>query len=103
MLAVIESGSKQYKVKVGDKIKVEKIAAEEGESYDFENVLLFSDGKELKVGTPFVTGAKVQAKVLKVAKGKKVTIIKHNAKKRYKKKQGHRQIMAEVEIEKIIA
>jgi large subunit ribosomal protein L21 len=101
MLAIIKTGGKQYKVKVGDKIKVEKLEGEEGGKITFEEVLFLGDEKEVKVGTPVVKGAKVEGKILKTSKQKKVTGIKYKAKKRYKVKFGHRQTMTEVEITKI--
>lgn len=101
MLAVIKTGGKQYKVKVGDKIKVEKIQAEEGKEIGFSDILFVGDEKQATVGTPVIEGASVQAKVLRQAKADKVVTVKHNAKKRYKKKQGHRQLFTEIEITNI--
>jgi large subunit ribosomal protein L21 len=101
MLAVIKTGGKQYLVKKGDKIKVEKLEGEAGSKIEFGEVLFLGDEKEMKVGTPFVSGAKVEAKILKQTKAKKVTGIKHKPKKRYKVKFGHRQEITEVEITKI--
>ncbi|MFA6382988.1 MAG: 50S ribosomal protein L21 [Parcubacteria group bacterium] len=101
MLAIIKTGGKQYKVKEGDKIRVEKIEGEEGSKITFDEVLFLGDEKEVKVGTPVVKGAKVEGKILKTSKQKKVTGIKYKAKKRYKVKFGHRQTMTEVEITKI--
>lgn len=101
MLAIIKTGGKQYKVKEGDKIKVEKLAGEEGGKITFDEVLFVGDEKEVKIGNPVVKGAKVEGKIIKTAQGKKVVGIKHKAKKRYKVKFGHRQIMTEVEIVKI--
>ncbi len=101
MLAIIKTGGKQYKVKAGDKIKVEKLEGEEGSVITFDEVLFLGDDKSVKVGTPVVKGATVEGKILKTAQGKKVVGIKHKAKKRYSVKFGHRQIMTEVEIIKI--
>lgn len=101
MLAIIKTGGKQYKVKVGDKIKVEKLEGEEGNKITFDEVLFLGSEKEVKVGTPVVKGAKVEGKILKTSKQKKVTGIKHKAKKRYMVKFGHRQTMSEVEITKV--
>lgn len=85
-------------MRVGDKIKVEKLEGESGSSIFFDEVLLTGDENEVKIGSPLVSGARVEGKILNTAKGKKVTGIKHKPKKRYKKKFGHRQIMTEVEI-----
>ncbi|MFA5961077.1 MAG: 50S ribosomal protein L21 [Parcubacteria group bacterium] len=101
MLAIIKTGGKQYKVKVGDKIKVEKLEDAIDSVIVFPEVLFVGDEKEIKVGTPFLTGAKVEGKILRTEQGDKVTGIKFKAKKRYKVKFGHRQIFTEVEITKI--
>lgn len=100
MLAVIKTGGKQYKVKEGDKIKIEKIEGEEGSKVSFD-ALFIGDEKSVKVGTPVVEGAKVEGKIAVQAKDKKVWGIKHKAKKRYKVKFGHRQQITEVEITKV--
>lgn len=101
MLAIIKTGGKQYKVKAGDKIKVEKLEGKEGSKVIFSEVLFLGDEKEAKVGTPTIKGARVEGKILKTAKGKKITGVKFKPKKRYKVKFGHRQTMTEVEIVKI--
>lgn len=98
MLAIIKTGGKQYKIEEGDKIKVEKLEGEEGSVITFDEVFLVGDENEVKVGTPVVAGAKVEAKIIKTEKGDKVVGIKFKAKKRYKVKFGHRQTMTEVEI-----
>lgn len=100
-LAVIKTGGKQYIVKVGDKIRVEKLEIEEGGKITFDEVLLVDQEKGVEVGAPFVKNAKVEGKVLRTFKDKKVTGIKFKAKKRYKVKFGHRQILTEIEITKI--
>ncbi|MCD6270714.1 50S ribosomal protein L21 [bacterium] len=101
MFAVIKTGGKQYLVAPGDKIKVEKIEDEKGKEIVFDKVLLLEKNRKLEIGTPFVSGAKVVAKVLEQGKGKKITVFKYKAKKRYKVKKGHRQPYTEVEILKI--
>lgn len=98
MLAILKTGGKQYKIEEGDKIKVEKLEGEEGSIITFDEVLFIGDEKEVKVGTPVVAGAKVEAKIIKTEKGDKVVGVKFKAKKRYKVKFGHRQIMTELEI-----
>jgi len=98
MLAVIKTGGKQYRVSPKDKLKIEKIVAEEGSEVVFDNVLLVEDGKDLAIGEPLVKGATVTAKVLKHAKADKVMTFKYKSKKRYKVKKGHRQLYTEVEI-----
>jgi large subunit ribosomal protein L21 len=98
MLAILKTGGKQYKIKEGDKIKVEKLEGEEGTVITFDEVLFIGDEKEVKIGTPVVAGAKVEARIIKTEKGDKVTGVKFKAKKRYKVKFGHRQTMTELEI-----
>ena len=102
MLAIIKTGGKQYKVAVGDKIKVEKLEGEDGAKIIFSEVLFIGDEKEVKVGTPILTGVTVEGKIITTAKQKKVVGMKFKAKKRYKVKFGHRQTMTEVEITKIV-
>ena len=100
MYAVIETGGKQYKVQEGDVITVEKLKAEAGDTITFDKVLLMSDGKEDKVGTPYLAEA-VTGSVVENGKGKKVIIFKYKAKKDYRKKQGHRQPYTMVKIESL--
>ena len=100
-MAVIKTGGKQYVVSPGKKIKIEKLAAEEGSNVEFPEVLLLENGKGVEVGAPLVKGAKVIGKVLKQGKGKKVVIFKYKPKKREKTKKGHRQSFTEVQITSI--
>lgn len=90
MYAIIETGGKQVRVEVGQKIFVEKLDVKENETYSFEKVLLVSD-KAVKVGTPYVEGAKVTAKVVKNGLSKKIRIYKYKAKHNERKTIGHRQ------------
>lgn len=101
MYAIIETGGKQYKVKEGDVITVEKLTVAEGDNYTFENVLAVSNGDDFNVGAPFVKGASVSASVLGEGKAKKVIIYKYKPKKGFHKKKGHRQPFTELKIEKI--
>jgi len=101
MLAIIKTGGKQYKIEEGDKIKVEKLDGEAGDKITFDEVLLVGDDKKVSVGTPTVDKSTVEGKILGQDRHKKVWGIKHKAKKRYKKKYGHRQAYTEVEIMKI--
>ncbi len=98
--AVIKHGGKQYLVKEGDKIRVEKINAPEGEEILFDKVLLVS-GEDVKIGTPFLEDVKVSANILKNGRAKKIIIFHYHPKTRYKKKGGHRQPFSEVEIKEI--
>ncbi len=98
MLAVIKTGGKQYLVQPGDKIKVEKLDKKEGEKFSFSDVLLLEKNKKLEIGSPVVKNAEVEAKILSHGKGEKLIIFKYKAKKRYKRKIGHRQPFTEIEI-----
>ena len=100
MYAIIENGSKQYKVQQGDVIYIDKCKEEEGGTINFD-ALLLSDDKGVKVGTPVLDGVKVEGKVLGHGKGKKIIVFKYKAKKNYRVKQGHRQPFTKVEITKI--
>ena len=101
MFAVIETGVKQYKVSAGDKIKVEKLEAEPGASFVFDKVLLVGDENNIKLGRPYLSGAKVEAKIIKNARDRKKIVFKYHSKTRYRKKKGHRQHFTEAEITKI--
>lgn len=91
MYAIIETGGKQVRVEVGQKIFVEKLEVKENEKYEFDKVLLVAD-KEVRVGTPYVEGAKVVAKVVKNGLGKKIRIYKYKAKHNSARRMiGHRQ------------
>ncbi len=103
MFAVIKTGGKQYIAEPGKKLKIEKLEAPEGETVSFDEVLLVSKGRDVEIGAPLVKGAKVEAKVLKQARARKVIVFRYNAKTRYRKKKGHRQHLTEVEVEKIVA
>ncbi len=103
MQAVIVTGGKQYTVKEGDVIYVEKLGAEAGETVTFDQVLAIVDGASSKFGTPVVEGASVKASVVKNGKGKKVVVFKYRPKKDSKSHQGHRQPYTKVQIETITA
>lgn len=96
--AVIKTGGKQYLVKEGDKLKVSKIIANEGDDFEFGEVLLIANDKELKIGAPLVEGIKVSAKILKQGRSRKIIVFHYHSKTRYRKKAGHRQHFTEVEI-----
>ncbi len=88
-IAVIKTGGKQYKVAVGDTVKVEKLEVENGNKVKLDT-LLIADGAKLEIGQPSL-GEKVEAEAIETAKGKKVTVVKYKNKTRYKKTVGHRQ------------
>ena len=98
MQAVIVTGGKQYRVAKGDKVKVEKIEAEVGSTLDLDQVLLVSADDDVKIGAPFIEGAKVTATITGQGRGDKIEIIKFKRRKHYRKQQGHRQYYTELEI-----
>lgn len=98
MYAVIKTGGKQYRVSPGDKLRVESLDAEAGNSVDFDQVLMLGTGDDITVGTPLVSGAVVSAKVLSHGRGDKVKIIKFRRRKHYRRQMGHRQNFTELEI-----
>lgn len=101
MYAIIETGGKQYKVNEGETIPVDRLEQAKDSAVVFDKVLLIADGKSIQLGQPYLSGAKVSAKILDEQKDEKVTIIKFKPKTGYRKKQGHRQIYTLVQIEKI--
>ena len=101
MNAIIVTGGKQYKVAEGDVVDIEKLDQEAGDTVKFDQVLAILDGDKATFGTPVVEGASVEGKIVKNGKGKKIRIFKYNAKKGYRKRQGHRQPYTKVEIGKI--
>lgn len=101
--AVIKTGGKQYRVSIGEKIKVEQIPSEVGTELVIEDVLAVSQNQLLTVGQPLVSGAKVTIKVLAQGKHDKVRIFKMRRRKHYQKTQGHRQTYTLIEITNIQA
>lgn len=100
-IAVIKTGGKQYLVSPGQKIKIEKLDAKEGEKVVFSEVLLVKKGDKAIIGTPLVERVRVEGKILKQRGGEKVIVFRYKSKTRYKKKKGHRQPFCEVEITNI--
>ena len=104
LFAVFTTGGKQYRVVVGDKVKIEKLGDEykEGDKLTFDKVLLVDDGtSEATIGTPFIKGAEIKATLNKIARYKTIDVIKYKQKSRYFKKYGHRQPYFEIEINSI--
>ncbi|MBQ1223674.1 MAG: 50S ribosomal protein L21 [Clostridia bacterium] len=101
MYAVFEACGKQYKVQEGDIVFLEKLGAEVGENVKFDKVTVISKDDGIVVGAPYVEGAVIEASVMKNAKAKKVLVFKYNAKKNYRRRQGHRQPYTKVQINKI--
>jgi large subunit ribosomal protein L21 len=101
--AVIKTGGKQYKVSVGDSVKIEKMTGEfiEGDKITFDQVLLVDNGKDTTIGTPVIKGAEVKGTLEKIGRAQKVTVIHYKQKSRYFKKNGHRQPFFQVKIDAI--
>ncbi len=102
MFAVIKTGGKQYIIKPGDRLKVEKIDGEVGDLIEINEVLLVKKEEELKIGTPLVEGAKVKASIVEQGRAPKVIVFKKKPKKGYKRKKGHRQYYTTIEIKEIV-
>lgn len=102
MFSIIEIGGKQYSVKKGDIITIEKLDKKINEEVEFDNVILIKDNKDIKTGNPYIKDAKVKAKVIDNQKDKKVIVFKFKRKKNYKRLKGHRQPYTMVKIEGIV-
>jgi large subunit ribosomal protein L21 len=102
MYAVIKTGGKQYKVVAGERLKIETLTAEVGDTVSFEEVLMIGEGEQITVGAPLISGGKVSAEILAHGRGEKIRIIKHRRRKHYHKEQGHRQNFTEVKITEIV-
>lgn len=101
--AVVASGGKQYKVKEGDILKVEKLDGEVGQEISFDNVLMVSDGENVRIGQPLLEQVSVNGEIVEQGKHRKVLVFKYKKRKRYRKKQGHRQAFTAVKIQSINA
>ena len=99
--AIVEDGGKQFKAVIGETIEVDRYPLEVGEEIDMDRVLLVSDGEKVKVGTPFLKGAKIQATVVAQVKGPKVIVFRYKAKERIRTKTGHRQQYTRLRIDSI--
>ena len=103
MYAIVETGGKQYRVKPGDTIAVERVAGEPGEVLDLGRVLLVAgDGDAARVGSPGVAGAVVRAEVVEHARGEKIVVFRYKSKVRYRRKTGHRQALTRLRITDIL-
>ena len=101
--AVIFTGGKQYKVSEGGLVSVEKIKGEykKGDKLSFDKVMLVDDGKDTTIGTPYITGAKVDGEIVEIGRSRKVMVVKYKQKSRYLKRNGHRQPFFKVKITSI--
>ncbi len=103
MYAIVATGGKQYRVKEGETLRVEKLSADAGEKVELDNVLLIGEGGDIKIGAPYLDGAKVTAKVVANGRGDKVKIVKFRRRKHSRRTMGHRQSYTEIEITSIKA
>lgn len=101
MFAVIKTGGKQYRVKEGDVLCVEKLNGDEGQKIFFSQVLLIEDGKNTLIGTPYVENARVSAEIIENFKDKKVIVFKKKRRKQFRRKRGHRQELTRIKIEEV--
>lgn len=99
-LAVVETGGKQYKISPGETITIEKLPEQSASAkkITFEKVLLLDDGKEVRIGTPYIEGAKVEAEFIESGKGKKISVSRFKSKTRHFRRRGHRQPYTKVKI-----
>ena len=103
MYAIIRTGGKQYQVATGDKLRVEKLQGNVGDTVELSDILMVVDGEEVKIGQPVIEGAKVVAKITEQAKADKVIVFKMKRRKGYRVKRGHRQQYTALTIEEISA
>jgi large subunit ribosomal protein L21 len=103
MYAVVHTGGKQYKVQKGETLRIEKIPGEVGSAVTFDKVLMVADGEAIRVGQPVLENAKVQASIVEQDKAKKILVFKYKRRKRYRRKQGHRQPYTAIRIDGIDA
>lgn len=101
MHAIVKTGGKQYKIAEGDILRVEKLAGEVGTPITFDQVLLVSDGETTTIGKPVVENAMVSGTIIEQGRGKKILVFKYKRRKRYRRKQGHRQAFTSVMIDSI--
>jgi large subunit ribosomal protein L21 len=103
MYAVINTGGKQYKVQQGETLRIEKIVGDVGSKVTFDKVLMVADGESIRVGQPVIEQAAVQASIVEQDKAKKILVFKYKRRKRYRRKQGHRQPYTAIRIDGIEA
>jgi len=101
MYAVVATGGKQYKVETGDILRVEKLSGDVGAEVAFDQVLMLADGDNVQIGQPVVEGASVKGHIVEQGKHKKILVFKYKRRKRYRRKQGHRQQFTAVKIDTI--
>lgn len=103
MYAIVNSGGKQYKAEKGEIVRIEKIPGEVGSQVSFDKILMFSDDDTVKIGRPILDGVAVKGHITEQGKAKKIIVFKYKRRKRYRRKQGHRQQYTAVKIDSIEA
>ena len=103
MYAVVSTGGKQYKVQEGEVLRIEKIPGNVGDTVSFDRVLMVSDGENVRIGQPVLDNAAVDGQIAEQGKAKKIIVFKYKRRKRYRRKQGHRQQYTAVRIDRINA
>ncbi len=103
MYAIVESGGKQYRVEPGAVVALERLPGEVGSRVELDRVLLVSDGSRIQVGHPVVAGARVVSEIVAQTRGEKIDVFKFKKRKKYRRKQGHRQELTQVRIAEILA
>ena len=101
MYAIIKTGGKQYRVAPGDVLRVEHLPGERGDEVILDQVLMVTDGQDLKVGQPLVENATVRCQIVRQGKGKKIIVFKKKRRKNYRRKAGHRQLFTALQIQEI--
>lgn len=102
MYAILKTGGRQYEVRPGHVVKVEKLPGEVGDQVTLGEVLLFSDGENVQVGQPLVQDIAILGKIVEQGRHKKIVIFKHKRRKDYRKRQGHRQYYTAIRVDEII-
>jgi large subunit ribosomal protein L21 len=101
MYAVVQTGGKQYRLSVGDNLRVEKLAGEPGAHIDLAQVLMISDGDQVSIGNPVLAGASVKAEIIGHGRDKKIRVFKMKRRKKYRRTQGHRQAYTQLRVTEI--
>ncbi len=101
MYAVVATGGKQYKVREGDILRVEKLSGNVGEAVSFDKVMMLGDGEDVAIGRPLLENVSVQGQIVAQGKARKIIVFKYKRRKRFRRKQGHRQLYTAIRIDKI--
>lgn len=103
MYAIVETGGKQYKIREGEILRVEKLEGDVGDAVTFDKVLMVGRDEDVRIGTPVVDGALVRGQIVTQGKARKIIVFKYRRRKRYRLKRGHRQAVTAVRIDAIEA